>query len=135
MFKDRTSIVEDKVVRWIPEDMLDSTNYSRNKKNTPLYIHQTLKLGYLTSFTREEEVRYQTLMQEAAKGIVVIKDGKAVETEPDESKYPKELKDLIEKRTSKYFNPKKEIKPVSMEWVDPNAEPKPASKVIHLKSS
>ena len=135
MFKDRTSIVEDKVVRWIPEDMLDSTNYSRKKKNTPLYIHQTLKLGYLTSFTREEEVRYQTLMQEAAKGIVVIKDGKAVETEPDESKYPKELKDLIEKRTSKYFNPKKEIKPVSMEWVDPNAEPKPASKVIHLKSS
>lgn len=135
MFKDRTSVVNGEVVRWIPEYLIKTNNYSRNQINPPLYIHQTLEMGYLSSFTRDEEIRYQTLMQETSKGSVMVKDGLAVVVEPDESTYPKELKDLIAKRTSRYFEPKKAVKPVSMEWVNPNAEPKPTSKVIRLKSS
>ena len=115
LFKDKTEIIGDKVVRWIPED-LTSTNYPHT---APLYIRQTLKLGYLTSFSREEEIKYQTLLQTVSQGEIIVVDGKAQAKPLDESEYPQELRELIAKRTSKYFKPTTSIKPVSVEWTTP----------------
>lgn len=129
LFKDKTEAIDGKLVRWIPED-LTSTNYPHT---APLYIRQTLKLGYLTSFSREEEIRYQTLLRTVSQGEIIVVNGKAQEKALDESEYPKELNDLMHKRSSKYLQPA--IKPVSMEWVDPKAKPETISKVIRLKKT
>ena len=93
-----------------------------------------------------------------------LKEGKNIwlairDVEPDENNpwtakeiekiiHEGELKDLIAKRTAKYFRPEadkyhKDVwvktkgmkKPVSAEWTDPNTEPQRTSKVINLKSS
>jgi hypothetical protein len=130
LFKDKTEAIGGKLVRWIPED-LTSTNYPHT---APLYIRQTLKLGYLTSFSREEEIKYQTLLRTVSQGEIIVVDGKAQEKALDESEYPKDLKELMHKRTSKYFKPTT-IKPVSVEWTDPKAESQRTSRVIRLKSS
>jgi hypothetical protein len=145
-FKNKTEVVNGKLVRWIPED-LTSTNYGRKYKGQK-YIQDTLKLGYLTSFSREEEIRYQTLMKQASQGKIEVDENGNVYTKPaDESTYPKELKDLIAKRTAKYFEPEAKyhdgvwvkksgiIIPTSVEWTDPQAETKKGSKVIRLKKS
>lgn len=129
LFKDKTEIVNGKLIRWIPED-LTSTNYGR-QQTAPLYIRQTLKLGFLTSFSREEEIRYQTLLREASKGEIIVVDGKAQEKALDESEYPKELKDLLKKRTQNHFAPPKFKKAVvqAMSWGEQD------TKVIQLRSS
>jgi hypothetical protein len=101
VFKDRTEVVDGKQVRYIPEDLI-STNYGR-QETAPLYIRQTLKMGKLTSFTREEEIRYQTLLSDLTVGDMDFVDGEIIETPIDESKYPKELKDLISKREKNNF--------------------------------
>ena len=110
-FKDKTEIVNGKLIRWIPED-LTSTNYGR-EKTAPAYIHQILKLGYLTSFSREEEIRYQILLKDASEGELGFIDGEIKALPVDESKYPQELKDLIKKRTQNHFAPP-ELKVVKM---------------------
>ena len=64
-------------------------------------------LGILTKFSREDEVRYQTLLNDIKEGTRVIENGRIVRKEVAKNKYPKELQKLIEKRKQLYVKPPK----------------------------
>lgn len=101
MFKDKThALPSGDIVKYIP----DSFFYRKIGKRKVPIVHrmQILELGRLTKFSREDEIRYQTLMKEALKGDAQFKDGKMIRTEISPDNYPKELKDLILKRNKLY---------------------------------
>ena len=63
-------------------------------------------IGKLTKFSREDEVKYQTLLKEVLEGKPQFVDGKMVLVAIKKEEYPKELQQLIEKRKGLY-----EVKP------------------------
>ena len=76
-------------------------------------------LGLLTKFSREDEIRYHTLLKEALQGQTILKDGKMQNLPIDEKDYPKELQDLIEKRKQVYVKaPKLKYDWMSQELLD-----------------
>ena len=63
----------------------------------------------LTKFSREDEIRYQTLVKKVLEGTNEEVDGVVVSREIKKKDYPQELKRLIEKRKKLYI-PKRQIK-------------------------
>lgn len=63
-----------------------------------LFMAGGLKYGILTSWSRQDEIRYQQLMSKATKGNYEIIGGTVVNSAAHAVDYPDELKKLIDKR-------------------------------------
>ena len=104
-FKKRTVRVNEKDVPFIPLGIVDKKVQGRT---VPILHRSTvLSRGILTKFSREDEVRYQTLLNDIKEGTRVIENGRIVRKEVAKNKYPKELQKLIEKRKQLYVKPPK----------------------------
>ena len=104
-FKDKKEVIGNEEVPFIPNTVLNQVIQNRNVPR--LHRLQMFKIGKLTNFSRNDEMRYQTLIKDVQKGRVVVKDGRMVTELLDEKDYPKELTELIEKRKNIY---KSEVK-------------------------
>jgi len=103
LFKKRTVRVNEKDVPFIPFGIVDKKLQGRT---VPILHRSTiLSRGILTKFSREDEVRYQTLLNDIKEGTRVIENGRIVRKEVAKNKYPKELQKLIEKRKQLYVKP------------------------------
>lgn len=99
-FKDKKEFINGREVPFIPKSVL--TQKVQGRELPLLHVQQIFEIGHLTKFKREDEVKYQTLMKRANEGEVVNVDGKMTKVELTEDKYPKELKELIQKRRNFY---------------------------------
>jgi len=100
-FENRTEIINGKNVSFIPESIL---HQRINRRKLPR-LHRTQMLYQikdLTKFSREDEMKYKTLMRKMAKGDLKIVNGEITKVAITEKKYPKVLKDLIAKRKKLY---------------------------------
>jgi hypothetical protein len=105
MFKDRVEIIGNKEVPFIPKTIMTQTI---QKGRFPLlHREQMFELGVLSKFSREDEIRYHTLLKETLQGETILKDGIMQNVPIKEKDYPKELKKLIEKRKQLYVKPPK----------------------------
>ena len=105
MFKDRVEVIGNTEVPFIPKSIMTQT--IKNRRVTRVHRLQMFDLGLLTKFSREDEIKYHTLLKEALQGQTILKDGKMQNVPIDEKDYPKELQDLIEKRKQVYVKPPK----------------------------
>lgn len=99
-FKDKKEVIDNEEVPFIPDSVMHQVIQNRRVKR--LHRHQMFTIGKLTNFSRDDEMRYQTLIKDVQKGRVVVKDGRMVTELLDEKDYPKELTGLIEKRKNIY---------------------------------
>jgi hypothetical protein len=99
-FKDKCEIVNGKEVTFIPKNVL--TQEVQGVDVPLLHVQQIFDIGHLTRFSREDEVKYQTLLKNAKQGVVRNVDGVMTEVELSEEEYPEELKELIQKRRNAY---------------------------------
>ena len=100
-FENRTEFINGKNVSFIPESIL---HQRINRRKLPR-LHRTQMLYQikdLTKFSREDEMKYKTLMRKMAKGDLKIVNGEITKVAITEKKYPKVLKDLIAKRKKLY---------------------------------
>ncbi|MDC3241045.1 hypothetical protein OAT68_01430 [Flavobacteriaceae bacterium] len=99
-FKGKKEVIGNEEVPFIPDSVMYQVVQKRRVKR--LHRHQMFEIGKLTNFSRDDEMRYQTLIKDVQKGRVVFKDGRMVTELLDEIDYPKELTELIEKRKNIY---------------------------------
>ena len=99
-FKGKSELVNGKEVAFIPKNVL--TQKVQGVDVPLLHVQQIFDIGHLTRFSREDEVKYQTLMKNAKQGVVRNIDGVMTKVELSEEEYPKELKELIQKRRNAY---------------------------------
>ena len=99
-FKDKCEIVNGKEVTFIPKNVL--TQEVQGVDVPLLHVQQIFDIGHLTRFSREDEVKYQTLLKNAKQGVVRNVDGVMTKVELSEEEYPEELKELIQKRRNAY---------------------------------
>lgn len=99
-FKGKSELVNGKEVAFIPKNVL--TQKVQGVDIPLLHVQQIFDIGHLTRFSREDEVKYQTLMKNAKQGVVRNIDGVMTKVELLEEEYPKELKELIQKRRNAY---------------------------------
>lgn len=99
-FKGKSELVNGKDVAFIPKNVL--TQKVQGVDVPLLHVQQIFDIGHLTRFSREDEVKYQTLMKNAKQGVVRNIDGVMTKVELSEEEYPKELKELIQKRRNAY---------------------------------
>ena len=112
-FENKKQLVDNIVVPFIGEDIMTQLVYASEgvimkKRRVPrMHRKQILyDIGKLTKFSREDEVKYQTLLKEVLEGKPQFVDGKMVLVAIKKEEYPKELQQLIEKRKGLY-----EVKP------------------------
>lgn len=99
-FKDKCEIVNGKEVTFIPKNVL--TQEVQGVDVPLLHVQQIFDIGHLTRFSREDEVKYQTLLKNAKQGVVRNVDGVMTKVELSEEEFPEELKELIQKRRNAY---------------------------------
>ena len=99
-FKGKSELVNGKEVAFIPKNVL--TQKVQGVDVPLLHVEQIFEIGHLTHFSREDEVKYQHLMKNAKRGVVRNIDGVMRKVELSEEEYPKELKELIQKRRNAY---------------------------------
>jgi len=135
MFKDKFQVIENTEVPFVPESIMNQTI---DKKRLPrLHRSQMFELGVLSNFSREDEIKYHTMLKEALQGQTVFKDGKMQNVEIDEKNYPKELIELIEKRKISY-SVKPEFKQKLLDQIDiqyGSPEVEKTKKIIQLNVS
>ena len=139
-FKDKCEIVNGKEVTFIPKNVL--TQEVQGVDVPLVHVQQIFDIGHLTRFSREDEVKYQTLMKNAKQGVVRNIDGVMTKVELSEEEYPKELKELIQKRRTAYVvEPKFKQElldkiEIGVEWEDDFEEKfdKRKGKVVNLNT-
>ena len=139
-FKGKSELVNGKDVAFIPKNVL--TQKVQGVDVPLLHVQQIFDIGHLTRFSREDEVKYQTLMKNAKQGVVRNIDGVMTKVELSEEEYPKELKELIQKRRTAYVvEPKFKQElldkiEIGVEWEDDFEEKfdKRKGKVVNLNT-
>ena len=135
MFKGRVEVIDNIEVPFIPESILTQTIQKRRLPR--VHRLQMFDIGVLSKFSREDEIRYHTLLKEALQGQTVFKDGKMQNVTIDEKNYPEELKTLIAKRKKVYIKPPK-FKQELLDQIDlkyGSPEVKGATKIIQFNAS
>ena len=95
-FKDRTEIIENKEIPFVPDNiMFQKINKRRVQR---LHRHQMFQINKLTNFSREKEQQYQSLMKEMLDGKAKLVNGEMVRVPILEKDYPQVLRDLIAER-------------------------------------